>query len=49
MNSYIYSLILDAKQGDLKAMEQLYIKYKDKVYALALTTTKSANEAEEEA
>ena len=47
MNSYVYSLILDAKQGDLKALEQIYIKYKDKVYALALTTTKSANEAEE--
>lgn len=47
MNSYIYSLTLNAKQGDLKALEQLYIKYKDSVYALALTTTKSAKEAEE--
>ena len=47
MNANIYSLILDAKQGDLKALEQLYITYKDKVYALALTTTKSAGEAEE--
>ena len=47
MNANIYSLILDAKQGNLKALEQLYITYKDKVYALALTTTKSAGEAEE--
>lgn len=47
MNANIYSLVLDAKQGDLKALEQLYITYKDKVYALALTTTKSAGEAEE--
>ncbi|WP_316631568.1 sigma-70 family RNA polymerase sigma factor [uncultured Ruminococcus sp.] len=47
MNPYIYSLVLDAKEGDPKAFEQLYIQYKDKVYALALATTKSASEAEE--
>lgn len=47
MNAYIYSLVLNAKSGSLKAFEQLYIKYKDKVYALALATLKSASEAKE--
>ena len=47
MNSYIYSLILQTKEGDPKAFEQLYIKYKDPVYALASATTKSVGKAEE--
>ena len=47
MNSYIYSLILKVKEGDSKAFEQLYIKYKDRVYALALATTKSVGKADE--
>ena len=47
MNSTIDSPVRNAKEGNLKAFEQLYIKYKDKVYALALATLKNAGEAEE--